>query len=246
MHIFLLFALGAVLGSFVLVFVSRCMSGESFVKGRSRCNSCKIQLRAIELIPVLSFVLLKGRCKSCKSKISMWHFFSEVILGILFLSVFFITPQIGPDDVFIRLFLLSSLFVLFLFDAHHGVLPDLITLPTLLFTFGYMWLRGFSVPQMVGGAVIGAGVFALQYIISKGKWVGSGDIRLGAIMGVMLGVTGVVTALGIAYVVGAVVAVGLLLMKRKDLGDSLPFGVFLIPATVVVWYYGLDIIRYFG
>ena len=238
MHIFLLFFLGAVLGSFVLVFVQRCMSGESITVGRSRCDFCKIKLKAVQLIPLLSFVVQRGKCTSCKRSISYWTFFVELLLGLAFVSIFFFTPQIGPTDVFIRLFLLSSLFVLFLFDAQHGVLPDLITFPTLLFTFLYMWFFGYDVPMMFGGAVIGAGIFALQYIISKGRWVGSGDIRLGAIMGVMLGIYGVLIALGIAYVAGAVVAVILLLAKRKDLGDALPFGVFLIPATVLVWYYG--------
>ena len=237
MHIFLLFFLGAVLGSFVLVFVQRCMAGET-IGGRSRCNACKLQLKAIDLVPVLSFVLLRGKCRHCKSSISYWHFFVEVILGLFFVSVFFITPEIGPQDVFIRLFLLSSLFVLFLFDAKHGVLPDLITLPTLLFTFMYMWFSGYDVPQMLGGAVIGSGVFALQYILSKGRWGGSGDIRLGAIMGVMLGVMGVLLALGIAYVAGAIIAVILLIAKRKKMADAIPFGIFLIPATVVVWYWG--------
>ncbi len=219
------------------MFVQRCMAGET-IGGRSRCNACKIQLKAIELVPVLSFVLLRGKCRNCKSSISNWHFFVEVILGLAFVSVFFITPEIGPQDVFIRLFLLSSLFVLFLFDAKHGVLPDLITLPTLLFTFLYMWFAGYDVPQMLGGAVIGSGFFALQYILSKGRWVGSGDIRLGAIMGVMLGLTGVLLALGIAYVAGALIAIVLLLAKRKKMADAIPFGIFLIPSTVVVWYWG--------
>lgn len=244
MGIFFVFVLGAVLGSFTLVFIERVMSGKG-LGGRSRCDHCKVMLKAADMIPVLSFLFLQGACRHCKNHISRWHFVVEVLLGVGFVAGVFYVPAVGPQDVFIRLFVLSVLFCLFVFDTRYGLLPGLISIPAAVFVFFYMWLVGSMWEQMAGGAMIGAGVFALQYIISRGRWVGRGDIWLGAFSGVVLGVVGVALGIVLAYVVGAIVVGVLLLAKRKKRGDVLPMGAFLIPATVVVWYFHDHIIQLF-
>lgn len=243
MSMLLFFLLGAALGSFTLVFVERVMDG-SGVGGRSRCDFCKTVLRMRDMIPVLSFLFLGGVCRHCRNHISPWHFFVEIALGGLFLGALFVAPEIGPTHVFMRMFVLSALFCLFVFDTRYGVLPDLITFPAILFVFIYQWLSGGTVIDMLGGALIGFGVFGSQYALSRGRWVGSGDMRLGALMGVLLGVNGVLLALFLAYIFGGMIAAVLMIMRKKRRGDTLPMGAFLIPATVVVWYYGNTILSW--
>lgn len=231
------FILGAVLGSFSLVFADRLVGGGGPF-GRSRCDHCKVLLRASDMIPVLSFLFLKGVCRHCTNHISPWHFWIEVFLGALFVGVVALVPELGPSDIFIRLFLLSGLFMLFVMDTRYGLLPDMLTLPIILFVFAYQWLQGVSIAVMLIAGAIGGGVFLVQWLISKGTWVGSGDIRLGVLMGIVLGVPGVLLALFIAYIVGALFAVVLLLQRKRKKTDTLPFGSFLIPATVLVWFFG--------
>jgi len=92
MNIFINILLGLSLGSFLNVIVGRMGRGESLVKGRSKCESCGTQLKWYELIPVISFVILRGRCKSCKAKINISHLSSELILGIGFGVVGYLIP----------------------------------------------------------------------------------------------------------------------------------------------------------
>ena len=86
--------------------------------------------------------------------------------------------------------------------------------------------------------LVGGGFFLAQFVLSKGKWIGGGDIRLGLLMGAILGWTGVLLGLFVAYMLGGVFASILLLSKKKHLGDKLPFGTFLTIATFIVLLYG--------
>ena len=96
---------------------------------------------------------------------------------------------------------------------------------------------------MILGVIIGAGFFLAQYIISSGKWIGGGDIRLGAVMGVMLGWKLVILALFLAYTIGAVVSLGLIAMKVKKFSSKIPFGTFLSLATVISLLFGEKIVE---
>lgn len=265
-----IFIFGTIIGSFLNAVIWRIHSSESVMRGRSKCVHCEHELSVGDLVPIISFALLKGICRYCKKHISWQYPLVEFATGLLFLLLYSVFLQSAPDGLltavflgttpgavleFVRLLLfLCILVVLFVYDARWGLLPDSVTLPAIpaafilnLFVFtaptaceGGAFVCFFSQPwfNMLAAALIGGGFFAFQYIISKGVWIGGGDIRLGALMGVMLGLPGVLYALFIAYIVGACVAIVLLVQRKKGMKSELAFGPFLCGATAVVLLYG--------
>jgi prepilin signal peptidase PulO-like enzyme (type II secretory pathway) len=164
-----------------------------------------------------------------------------VIFGLLFILLWFV--QFGnlielPVDPFawlgfaVKILFLFMLGILALFDWYHMLLPDRLTLPFVGIAAVTNLLieptRARATDLLVGAVILGA-FFALQYVISRGQWIGSGDIRLGLLLGAMFGVSGVfVTALG--YVMGAAVSVVLLATGRAHRKTALPLGLFLSAA----------------
>jgi prepilin signal peptidase PulO-like enzyme (type II secretory pathway) len=98
---------------------------------------------------------------------------------------------------------------------------------------------------MIIGIVIGAGIFLFQYVISKGKWVGGGDIRLGMLMGVILGWPRILVALFLAYILGAIVSLVMVVFKKKELQGSTPFGTYLTIGTFVTMLWGAKIVEWY-
>lgn len=277
-EILTIFIFGTVIGSFLNAVIWRIHVLQSVMRGRSKCVHCEHELSAGDLIPLVSFALLRGRCRYCKKAISWQYPLVELGVGILFvlsyvvflgnmpngiLQAFFLGQSTGTVALFVRLLLfLAVLVVLFVYDARWGLLPDSVTLPSIPIVFGIN-LFVFSAPvvcdggavvcffsqpwaNMLAALVIGGGFFALQYIISRGVWIGGGDIRLGVLMGVMLGFPGVLYALFIAYIVGACVAVVLLSLRKKGMKSEIPFGPFLCGATAVMLLYGDRVAEWFG
>jgi len=107
------------------------------------------------------------------------------------------------------------------------------------------WLGIVSIPSMFMGALIVGGFFFLQFVFSKGEWVGGGDVRMGILMGVMLGFKNALAALLLAYVLGACVGGGLLLMKKVQRKTMIPFGTFLSLATVIMMLYGDNLVSWY-
>ena len=93
--------------------------------------------------------------------------------------------------------------------------------------------------------MVGGGFFLIQYVVSKGKWIGGGDIRLGFLMGIILGWPQILTALFIAYVLGSLISVGLLLFSKKHMSDKVPFGTFLAIATFLTMLYGQQLVHWY-
>src|SRR3989338_7208633 len=218
------FLLGASLGSFLMVWAERG-SFLRAVTGRSMCAHCKTTLPPLHLVPVLSWLGLRGRCGYCKRSISLAYPLFEAGLGLALalLWVSLIGPAATLADahawsVFARdVFFTLSLALLFLFDLRRGLLPDRITLPAIVIALVWNLLLGKDVGDLLWGMLLVGGFFLIQYLVSKGRWVGGGDIRMGALMGAMLGLVGGIQALFVAYIVGAVVALILLAEGRATM-----------------------------
>ena len=99
--------------------------------------------------------------------------------------------------------------------------------------------------SMLLAAFVASGFFFLQFVISKGRWIGGGDIRLGLLMGVILGWPNILVALMLAYVLGAVVGLLLVATRKADMKSAVPFGTFLTVATVVAMFYGNRIVEWY-
>ncbi len=246
----MLFALlfGLCVGSFLNVLVLRLKVGERLT-GRSRCPRCQKQLTWYHNIPLVSFVALRGQCAFCQKPISWQYPLVEVASGLLWLAAYLNFGSGSLLDVFAFGIFASVLLTLFVFDVRWYVLPDEVTVPGIALALVLNLVRGYSWVELVLTSLTGAAFFFVQHAVSRGRWVGSGDIRLGALMGAMLGTfTGLGVALALAYVSGSLVGIGLIVAKRRRLSSQLPFGAFLAPATVMAllwgdklwqWYLGL-------
>ncbi len=242
--------LGAIIGSFITMLVYRLHAGESIVHGRSHCTKCGHQLRWFELIPVISFSLLQGKCYQCKTKIPVRYLLIELAMIALYLGVmyrFMVQPEISSIALIRDLVTVSSLVFVFAYDAMYMEVHPGVTVGAGVIVGTLSWL---NVPlgwgSIVGGIALGTGWFSVQFIFSKGRWVGGGDIMIGFLMGAALGLWKTVAALGIAYVVGASYGITLLATKKKHRKDEIAFGTFLAIGTVIALFWGDGLIEWFS
>lgn len=118
------------------------------------------------------------------------------------------------------------LIIIFVYDWRYHLILDKVSITAVILALIFSLILGLSIYSLLLGALIGGGFFFLQYLISKGKWIGGGDIRLGVLMGFILGWQKILVALFLAYFVGAVFAIFLIILKNKKLKSHLPFGTF--------------------
>lgn len=175
----------------------------------------------------------------------------ELAVGILF-TVFALKALGEPvltDTVLAGLlrdwYAVAVLTVVFVFDLRYMIIPRSVTLPATIILAVASVLLGTSPLQLAVGLVVGAGFFQLQHLVSRGKWIGGGDIHLGALMGALLGWPQILVALFLAYVTGAIVGVVMLAGKRVAWKGQMPFGTFLSAATVVTMLWGSSILEWY-
>lgn len=247
-----LFLLGSVIGSFINVVVFRLHSKESIIKGRSKCPSCGHQLAAKDLVPVVSFLLLRGRCRYCGNLISWQYPLVELAVAILFVGVGFYHLGFSGSFSEINLFILArdflavaTLATIFIYDLRFMEIPDEVSLPAIVTCFLLGTFGGLDWRVMLVSAFIGLGFFLLQYLISAGKWIGGGDLRFGFLMGVLLNWTSLIFAIFLSYIIGAVFALWLLATHKAGRKTQLPFGTFLVPATIFSIFFGQHIVEWY-
>jgi len=235
---FAIFIFGLIIGSFLNVVIYRIEKGESALKGRSYCPHCKHTLSWQDLIPILSFVLLKGRCRYCTQKISLQYPLVELATAVIFVFI-------GLN--FYLLIIASLLIILFVYDLRHYILPDKILLPAIglvvLFrVFEFIKLGNFEnleplINPLFAGILASAFFFALYYV-SRGRAMGFGDVKLALFMGLFLSWPNILVALFVAFVTGAIIGVGLIALQKKGLKSEVPFGPFLIAGTLFAFFFG--------
>lgn len=244
-----IFILGTIIGSFLNVVIDRIPAGFPLT-GRSHCDHCQKELTPEELIPLLSFFWQKGRCTACGAKLEWQYPLIELTTGLLFiLALLKLQPTpspLSPISYFLNpnllffLFLLSSLLALAIIDLKTSLLPDLISLPTvvvsLIFLFIFSPLHLFLTSLIT--ALLSAFFFWLIIFLTKGRGMGEGDIRLGFLMGLILGWPKTLIALYLAFFLGAAVALALIAGRKKRFGQTIPFGPFLILATFMMMFWG--------
>lgn len=235
--------LGLILGSFLSMLLPRLHYGEQgIVAGRSQCPHCKSVLRARDLIPLISFVLLKGRCHACKSRIAFWYPLIELTSALSFLALFL---YVQNDSLF--LWLAPHIFVLlfiFFYDLRYKEIHDYVMIPGIAYAFlATIWI-GNPLSSLIGAGV-GISFFGLQYLVSRGRWIGSGDIRIGAFMGLFLGWPMILLGIMLSYIIGSVISIGLLLSKNATGKTAVPLGPFLVMGTTLVFFCGDRILDYY-
>lgn len=219
------------------------------LKGRSHCVKCQHPLSKWDLIPLFSWLFLRGQCRYCRKPISFQYPLVEFIMGAMFVSAYVASVLVGEESLFYLFWLLLIFFsftILFIYDLLYMELPDEVSLPAIVVLFGFTFLEFTpSWQDALIGAAIPLGFFGIQYLISRGMWIGEGDFRLGILMGLILGWKLTIVALFVGYILGASVGVYVLANKSKNMSSQLPFGPFLILGTVIGLFVGEGILEWY-
>ncbi|MBU4360302.1 prepilin peptidase [Patescibacteria group bacterium] len=268
MTAFFVFILGAMIGSFLNVLILRLKDNKKFVAGRSYCPKCKHELKWYENVPLLSFIFLKGKCSYCKQKISLQYFLVELTTGLLFLLAFLNifgglnTPPplfkggLGGVNIYLLYYFitLSFLIIIFVYDLKYYLILDKIVIPAIIIVaiFQAIFLILNKDPLFIihyslfiASAVVISGFFLIQFLVSKGKWIGGGDIRLGFLMGIILGWPMGLVALFLSYIFGLAVSLPLLILGKKKMKSEVAFGTFLVTGTIITMFYGQQILNWY-
>ncbi|MDI7246022.1 MAG: prepilin peptidase [Bacillota bacterium] len=233
--------LGAQVGSFFGVCIHRLPGGESVVWPRSHCPKCKAMLGPAELVPVLSYILLRGRCRHCGERISLFYPAMEVGVGLIFLLI--VMGRGATVGTFNYLVLASLVVVAAGIDLGHGVIPDRLTLPWMVVGVAAGALGGLRevAMRMVGLFACGGLVFLIA-LLSRGG-MGGGDVKLMALVGSFLGPWGGLASFMIACFIGAAVGIALMAAGLKRRKDEIPFGPFIAAGAIIVCISGTWVIR---
>lgn len=251
MELFFVFILGLAFGSFLNVLIDRLPKGESIWFVRSRCDHCKKTLRWYELFPVFSFLMQRGRCRRCHKSLSLQYPAVELVTGFVFLIVFgqssliVSAPMIRIIGALSQLLIASSLLVIFVADLKYQVIPDSMVA---LGVLGVL-LQGHPLQMPQGPAfwvsALGASSFLLSlWLVTRGRGMGLGDVKLAFLLGLLLGYPKIVIAFYLAFLTGAVVGVTLILQGSKTLKSKVPFGPFLIAGSTVAMFWGTELLQW--
>ncbi|KKW08256.1 MAG: Type 4 prepilin-like protein leader peptide-processing enzyme [Candidatus Kaiserbacteria bacterium GW2011_GWA2_49_19] len=219
------------------------------IGGRSVCIHCQRVLAWFENIPLGSFLVLRGRCRTCRRAIPLDYFLVELAAALLFVGITYYhlhLPAFSPWHFFRDIFFSALLVVVFVYDLkYYIILPSLTLAGTTIAIFFNIQYSTVGIKYWILGAIVGGGFFALQYLISSGRWIGAGDIYLGVMMGALLGWPVILVAFFAAYILGALAAVPLLVFKKKGLKSEVPLGTFLAVGTFIAMFWGNNAIQWY-
>ena len=264
---FFFFILGIIIGSFLNVVTLRYNTGKS-LSGRSGCLSCGAKLPARELIPLVSYCILRGRCAHCGCTISAQYPVVECLTGVLFATAF-VTSFTGSIDVVYLVSLvtvlafISILIVIAVYDLRHTIIPErpvwLLALLACALLFVDVSTFSFTRPHitaLIAGPLV-AVPLALLWLVSKGRLMGLGDAKLALGVGWFLGFSGAISALVISFWIGAGISLALLSVqkfvhrsslvrdgKELTMKSEVPFAPFLAGAALLVTLFNSDIVLF--
>jgi leader peptidase (prepilin peptidase)/N-methyltransferase len=251
-------AFGLIAGSFLNVVVLRRGAGSLF--GRSACLSCGTQIRAYDLVPVLSWLILRGRCRACGSRISVQYPLVEAATSVLFACIGG-APVLGVGYKLVFCVVAALLVAIAAYDMRHTIIPD-------AWVYAFIALAlGVSAPLMLQGSGGSIGLYLLAgpasamplfilWLVSRGAWMGFGDVKLSLGIGWLLGPIYGFFAVFLAFIIGAIISVFILLplphligwIRKRGIArlsgagvgftmkSEVPFGPFLIASCCIVWF----------
>jgi len=309
-----IFLFGSAIGSFLNVVICRLASDEGIVKKRSHCPKCGQILVWYDLIPIISFFILRARCRSCKEKISWQYPLVEAATGALFVGIFNFQFSISNEFSISNfqilnlitfcylLIVVCCLIIIFVYDLRHYLIPDKVLFPAIGAMLAYRIFIAFAnfnppspllewggnafTPLVKGGAgglsyfgsfflsaFVAAAFFLFLVLITRGRGMGIGDIKLSFLLGLILGWPQILIALFLAFFMGAVIGIFMIygppasawlrqvlnfLPKnsspafpifganwKKTMKSKIPFGPFLIASALIALFWGQQIINWY-
>jgi len=266
--VLLLAAVGLIFGSFVNALVWRLheqaelaekkgkrskkaeLQKLSILRGRSMCPECHHELAAKDLVPVFSWLFLRGKCRYCSKPISWQYPVVELVVAALFVISYVAWPKelhgLGLVELYFFLAFIVGFVALAVYDLKWFLLPDKIVFPfvglavaELLVSLIFFHAGRPAFWASVWGVLIASGIFFVLYQVSRGTWIGGGDVKLGLVLGILVGgPLNSLMLLFIASLLGTLVSLPMLMLGRAGRKTLIPFGPFLIAATIIVVLFG--------
>ncbi|MDD2766586.1 MAG: prepilin peptidase [Candidatus Moranbacteria bacterium] len=245
---FIFFVFGLIIGSFLNVLVYRLRDAETLM-GRSFCRQCKHQIRWYDNIPLVSFIVLRGSCRDCETRISWQYPALELLTGIVFglIGYLFFDPLVGSalSETLWLVVTVSCLLVIGAYDLRFMEIPMIVlgvsavaTLLYLVQTFllsGEAFLASSLWYGLLGAFVIG-GFFFLLVWMSHETWMGWGDVWLGAVAGLIVGLPLVLPMLTLSFGLGALVGLVAIALQKKGMKSQIPFAPFLTAGIILILF----------
>lgn len=235
---FLVLIIGLCIGSFLNVCIYRIQREESIAFPPSHCISCGYELKAIDLIPVISYIFLTGKCRNCKEGISIKYPLVEILNGVLYLLIYL---KFGLTLNFICYSLLVSLLIVISFIdlecryIYSSTIISGLILATIYILIG-IYTKDLSVVNNFLGGAIGYLIIYLIVIITKS--MGQGDAEIAGLCGLFIAIKGILVSLFIAIVLGGLVATIILLFKLKERKSEMAFGQYIAIGTIMWIFIG--------
>jgi len=253
----ILFAiLGLVVGSFLNVCIDRLPGNKSIVFPPSHCQACQRKLATRDLIPVVSYLMLRGRCRTCRAYIPKRIFWVELSTGVIFALLawhYGWSVELGVMAFYASLFT-----VIFVIDLEQGLILNKVVYPAMVLVFllsllphswlsQETWLTTTIQPSIASaalGGTIGFVLFLLIAYLSRGG-MGWGDVKLAGLIGLATGYPLVFVSIITGAILGGIVAVILLITRRRTSRGSIPFGPFLAATAMITLLWGTSILNWY-
>jgi len=247
-EISIIFILGLIIGSFSNVCIYRIPKNESIVFPASHCPNCHTPIKAIDNIPILSYLILKGKCRKCGEKISIRYPIVEFLTGAIYLLVFLIYGR--SYQTLIYALLSSSLIIISFIDLDDQIIPDEISLPGIVIGLALSFIVPYiSYLNSLLGIIIGGGIIFLIALaglaIFKKEAMGGGDVKLSAMIGAFIGWKYIMISLFIGFFIGAIAGILLILLKIRNRDDLVPFGPFIVLGSFITLLWGENILSWY-
>lgn len=238
----LILIIGLCIGSFLNVCIYRIPREESIAFPPSHCTSCGYELKAVDLIPIISYLFLKGKCRKCGEKISIKYPLVELLNGVLYLLIFL---RFGLSLSFVFYSLLTSLLIVISYiDLDSKYIYSSTTILGVVLAAIYivvgLYTKDISLSNNVLGGAIGYGIIYLIVVITKG--MGQGDAEVAGVCGLFIGIKGILVCLFIAVVLGGLVAAIILIFKLKEKKSEIAFSPYISIGSIVYILLGNEIL----
>lgn len=257
MVIVILAVLGLVFGSFINALVWRLRKKKDWVKERSVCVHCGHVLAAKDLVPVFSWLALKGKCRYCHKPISRQYPAVELVTSALFVISYIYWPlawgNVGTTLFVFWLAFLVGLVALAVYDIKWMLLPDKMVYPLMILALVQVTVLLFIVvsrtdllADTVFSFLVGGGIFYVLFHVSDGRWIGGGDVKLGALLGlILIDWQLMLFTIFTASLLGTAFSLPLITSGKLKKSAKIPFGPFLIAGAIIARLFGADVISWY-
>lgn len=234
---------GLIVGSFISAWSYRLPRGESVSKGRSKCPKCGKKISWYDNIPLLSYFILGGKCRNCGKKISVRYPLIELGTTVLYLLLYTNVVSVWEPGILLQfvfiLIIVTTLFAIMIIDLENQLILDKFVFFLFLIAFINLMLHDneYIFSYLFSG--FAASTFLLLlHILTKGKGMGLGDVKLALFGGMFLGLSQMVSWLFLSFVIGALIGLILLVFGKAKFGKPIPFGPFMVLSFYIMIFWG--------